>query len=142
VESAPRAYRLKVGNADLFRNSTEPGTPRVFPAASLRISSKEILEIGWLSPKPHIIVDAKSSKEQDCILACYALAFPPTAQTLTLHSGWALEISDHACARLLQRAPNDDLRAAAQQSALAFVAANASIVRPLIGTVQSIYLPA
>lgn len=25
-ESAPRAYRLKVGNADLFRNSTEPGT--------------------------------------------------------------------------------------------------------------------
>jgi len=26
VESAPRAYRLKVGNADLFRNSTEPGT--------------------------------------------------------------------------------------------------------------------
>jgi hypothetical protein len=30
VESAPRAYRLKVGNADLFRNSTEPGTsPRL-----------------------------------------------------------------------------------------------------------------
>jgi hypothetical protein len=26
VESAPRAYRLKVGNADLFKNSTEPGT--------------------------------------------------------------------------------------------------------------------
>ncbi|WFU45989.1 ABC transporter substrate binding protein (plasmid) [Bradyrhizobium sp. CB82] len=26
VESAPRAYRLKVGNADIFRNSTEPGT--------------------------------------------------------------------------------------------------------------------
>jgi hypothetical protein len=26
VESAPRAYRPKVGNADLFRNSTEPGT--------------------------------------------------------------------------------------------------------------------
>jgi hypothetical protein len=31
VESAPRAYRLKVGNADLFRNSTEPGTS---PAAA------------------------------------------------------------------------------------------------------------
>jgi hypothetical protein len=26
VESAPRAYRLKVGNAALLRNSTEPGT--------------------------------------------------------------------------------------------------------------------
>jgi hypothetical protein len=32
VESAPRAYWLKVGNADLFRNSTEPGTS---PAAAL-----------------------------------------------------------------------------------------------------------
>src|SRR6202022_1194368 len=32
VESAPRAYRLKVGNADLVRNSTEPGTsPREAP---------------------------------------------------------------------------------------------------------------
>ncbi|SCB53755.1 site-specific DNA-methyltransferase (adenine-specific) [Bradyrhizobium yuanmingense] len=30
VESAPRAYRLKVGNADLFRNSTEPGTSPVY----------------------------------------------------------------------------------------------------------------
>ena len=29
MESAPRAYRLKVGNADLFRNSTEPGTSPV-----------------------------------------------------------------------------------------------------------------
>jgi len=27
VESAPRAHRLKVGNADLLRNSTEPGHP-------------------------------------------------------------------------------------------------------------------
>jgi hypothetical protein len=32
VESAPRAYRLKVGNAHLFRNSTEPGT---IPRSSL-----------------------------------------------------------------------------------------------------------
>jgi len=34
VESAPRAYRLKVGNADLFRNSTEPGT---IPLISRRV---------------------------------------------------------------------------------------------------------
>jgi len=33
VESAPRAYRLKVGNADLFRNSTEPGTSPRNPMA-------------------------------------------------------------------------------------------------------------
>ncbi|WP_210164554.1 hypothetical protein, partial [Bradyrhizobium sp. Cp5.3] len=36
VESAPRAYRLKVGNADLFRNSTEPGTsPTIWMGLSL-----------------------------------------------------------------------------------------------------------
>jgi hypothetical protein len=114
---------------------------RCFPAARLRIAHKEILEISWLSPKPHIIVDSKSGEGQDCILACYALAFPPTAKTLTIHSGWSLEITDHACARLLQRSATD-LRAAAQQAALAFVAADASIVRPLIGRSTSIYLPA
>ncbi|UPT83877.1 hypothetical protein HAP41_0000026100 [Bradyrhizobium barranii subsp. apii] len=42
VESAPRAYRLKVGNADLFRNSTEPGTS---PGMGLHvIKGKEILD--------------------------------------------------------------------------------------------------
>jgi sarcosine oxidase gamma subunit len=115
---------------------------RVLPAATLRICDMEILEISWLSPKSHIIVDGKAGEDQDCLLACYALAFPPDAKTLTIHSGWALEISDHASARLLQRAPNDDLRAAAQQAALAFVAADASIVRPLIGTTTSVYLQA
>ncbi|WP_439360705.1 hypothetical protein [Bradyrhizobium sp. DASA03007] len=36
VESAPRAYRLKVGNADLFRNSTEPGTsPELLPVVGV-----------------------------------------------------------------------------------------------------------
>jgi hypothetical protein len=111
---------------------------RALPAASVEISHAEILELFWLSPKGPIIVDAKSGEGQDCLLACYAVAFPPDAKSLTLHSGWALEISDHACARLLQRAPNDDLPAAAQQAALAFVSADASIVRPLIGTAQSI----
>ncbi|WP_208867118.1 hypothetical protein, partial [Bradyrhizobium sp. AS23.2] len=33
VESAPRAYRLKVGNADLFRYSTEPGTSPTLPVS-------------------------------------------------------------------------------------------------------------
>jgi hypothetical protein len=115
---------------------------RVLPAATLRISNKEILEIFWLSPKGPIIVDAKSGEGQDCLLACFAVAFPPDAKTLTLHSGWALEISDHACGRYLQRAPNGDLRAAAKQAALAFVSADASTVRPLIGKPTSIYLTA
>jgi hypothetical protein len=55
VESAPRAYRLKVGNADLFRNSTEPGTsPR---RASRRLGSfisaaLLVLGLEFVSPDP------------------------------------------------------------------------------------------
>jgi hypothetical protein len=115
---------------------------RIFPAAILRISSKEILEIFWLSPKGPIIVDGVGGEEQNCVLACYAVAYPAGAKGMNLHSGWALEISDHACARLLQRSAHADLRAAAQQAALAFVAADAKVVTPLIGTSTSIYLPA
>src|SRR5439155_24741018 len=44
VESAPRAYRLKVGNADLFRNSTEPGTsPWEGTMDGHRIESLEVI---------------------------------------------------------------------------------------------------
>jgi hypothetical protein len=41
VESAPRAYRLKVGNADLFRNSTEPGTSPLGMNAELCLHSSD-----------------------------------------------------------------------------------------------------
>jgi hypothetical protein len=115
---------------------------RALPDATLRLCDGEILELFWLSPKPHIIVDGKAGEDQDCLLACYAVAFPAGPKGLTLHSGWALEISDHASARLLQRSAHADLRAAAQQAALAFVAADASTVSPLIGKPTSIYLPA
>jgi len=47
VESAPRAYRLKVGNADLFRNSTEPGTSPA--AAEWNDPSKPVTAVGSLS---------------------------------------------------------------------------------------------
>jgi hypothetical protein len=115
---------------------------RVLPAASVRLCDTEFLEIAWLSPKSHIIVDGKAGEDQNCVLACYAVVYPVPGIGITLHAAWATEIADHAAARLLQRAPNADLRTAAQQAALAFVAADASIVRPLIGTAQSIYLKA
>jgi hypothetical protein len=54
---------------------------------------------------------------------------------------WALEIADHAAARLLQRSDHADLRRAAETAALAFVAADAKVVTPLIGKPTSIYLP-
>jgi hypothetical protein len=115
---------------------------RALPAATLRLCDGEILELFWLSPKGPIIVDGRAGEEQDCLLACFAAAFPAGAKGLTLHSGWALEISDHASARLLQRSAHADLRTAAQQAALAFVAADAKVVTPLIGKPTSIYLPA
>jgi hypothetical protein len=115
---------------------------KALPAATLHLCDGEILEIFWLSPKGPIIVDGKAGEEQDCLLACYAVAFPAGAKGLTLHAGWALEISDHASARLLQRSAHADLRAAAQQAALAFVAADTKVVAPLIGKPTSIYLPA
>lgn len=51
-------------------------------------------------------------------------------------------MSDHACARLLQRAPETDLRSAILEAALAFAAADAKVVEPLIGTGTTVYLPA
>jgi hypothetical protein len=71
---------------------------QALPAATLRISDKEILEIFWLSPKGPIIVDGKAGEAQDCLLACFAVAYPAGPKGLTLHSGWALEIADHAAA--------------------------------------------
>jgi hypothetical protein len=44
--------------------------------------------------------------------------------------------------RLLQRAPNVDLRSAVFMAANSFLAANADAVRPQIGTDTSVYLPA
>jgi hypothetical protein len=61
---------------------------------------------------------------------------------MSLNAAWSLEIFEHARARLLQRAPDADLRAAAFEAALAFAAADAKTVEPLISTATSIFLPA
>jgi hypothetical protein len=63
-------------------------------------------------------------------------------KTLTLHSTWALEIADHASARLLQRSPETDLPSAILESAQAFAASDAGSVAPLISSPATIYLPA
>jgi len=47
VESAPRAYRLKVGNADLFRNSTEPGTSPTGMVRSVK-EDKSSIPTRWI----------------------------------------------------------------------------------------------
>jgi hypothetical protein len=57
VESAPRAYRLKVGNADLFRNSTEPGTSPAIGFTGIS-SMAEALQI-------RLETDASASQEDE-----------------------------------------------------------------------------
>ncbi|WP_210164125.1 hypothetical protein, partial [Bradyrhizobium sp. th.b2] len=59
VESAPRAYRLKVGNADLFRNSTEPGTSPMTVAELVAL----------LLTKPQDLPVAYSLCSEQCLLS-------------------------------------------------------------------------
>jgi hypothetical protein len=117
---------------------------RALPAAELRIAHREILEIAWLSPKYRpIIIGGAAGEQQNCILCCFALAYQPLPGiALSLHASWALEITDHAAARLLQRSPAADFRDAVLEAALAFAAADAAAIKPLVGTGASIYLPA
>jgi hypothetical protein len=55
VESAPRAYRLKVGNADLFRNSTEPGTIPAWAALYLALHSCMVNALADVPHKPSAV---------------------------------------------------------------------------------------
>jgi hypothetical protein len=56
-----------------------------------------MIEVSWLSPKPPLIVGGEAGEQQDCLLACSALAYQsPGSHALRIHAGWALEISDHA----------------------------------------------
>jgi hypothetical protein len=112
------------------------------PGANIRISHKDILEISWLSPKRAILADPQHHGEtQDCTLVCFMIAWPPTPRTIQAHSAWALEVSDHAAARMLQRVPTADLRSALFDAGLTFVTADANTMARLIGTQTSIYLP-
>jgi hypothetical protein len=116
---------------------------RLLPGANVKVSFKDILEISWLSPKQAILADPQHhGEQQDCVLVCFLLAWPPTPRTIQAHSAWAAEIPDHAAARLLQRVPTADLRAALFEAGLAFLAAEADTLVPLVGTETSIYLPA
>jgi hypothetical protein len=118
---------------------------RRLPGANIRIAHthRSIVEISWLSPRLGLFAAPQNPNEQQpCTLVCYTAVWPPTRDTLRMHSGWAAEIPDHALARLLQRAPDADIRAALFAAANAFVAADADIVAKLINRPVGIYLPA
>jgi hypothetical protein len=115
---------------------------RTLPGAHAKISFKNILEIAWLSPTAPIIANPVGGEAQDCILACFLVAWPPTPQCLQCHRAWALEVPDHAAARLLQRAPETDLRTALFEASLAFLSADAAAVTPHVGAGSTVYIPA
>jgi len=112
------------------------------PGANIRISHKDVLEISWLTPTKSIVLDPKGSENQDVILCCFLLAWPPAPKALQVHRAWAVEIPDHASGRLLQRDPQVDLRSALFEAGLNFLAADASAVAPHVGENRSIYLTA
>jgi hypothetical protein len=60
-------------------------------------------------------------------------------RSVTCHSAWAAEVPDHAAARFLQRAAKADLRDALFAAGLAFLAADAATVVPLVGQDTSMY---
>jgi len=109
---------------------------RALPGAEIAVSHKNILECCWLSPSSAIIADARRGEAQDCLLANYLLAHLDF-HAWSLRAAWALEISDHAASRFLQRAHKGDLRLAALSAARAFAAADAASVP----TRTTIYLP-
>ena len=118
---------------------------RLLPGANVKLSFKDILEVSWLSPKPAILANPEHhGEQQDCLLVCYLVAFQPTPHSVTCHSAWAAEIPDHAAARFCQRASASkvDLRDGLFAAGLAFLAAEAETVVPLVGQDTSIYLPA
>jgi len=71
VESAPRAYRLKVGNADLFRNSTEPGTSPWVPVVVVFVTVLGVVDVAS-TPTPK---NGKCTLTKRTILPDEALAF-------------------------------------------------------------------
>jgi hypothetical protein len=117
----------------------------LLPGANVQIAgtNRKVVEISWLSPMPPILADPQHPGEQQpCILVCYLAAYPTSARAITAHSGWALEVPDHAAARFLQRTTTGDLRNSLFAAGLNFLAADAERVVPLVGTGTSIYLKA
>jgi len=108
---------------------------RALPGAEVAVSYKDIVECCWLSPSSAIIADPQRGEAQDCLLANYLLAHPDF-HIWSMRAAWALEISDHAASRFLQRSQKADLRLAALSAARTFAAADAASV-----PTKTIYLP-
>ena len=108
------------------------------------IGKKDFIEIRWLAPCEHVIAAARHPRDlQDCIICNVLLAWrKPSARNAEVWAGWLTEIPDHAAARLIERAPNVDLRVCLFEAAAAFAAADAQAVLGKFNAGISIYLPA
>jgi hypothetical protein len=101
---------------------------RALPDALLRIANNNTLEIRWLTPRRHLIVNPVGGEAQDCILASFVLAWPVHRRDVGMWSAWAAEFPDHACARFLQRSDSNDLKAALLAAGQAFMVADAGVL--------------
>jgi hypothetical protein len=140
---AQRLFGSLVKRRGIARQRELSRLRQALPDVTVRLPRKDVVELDWLSPKPPLIVGGEAGEQQDCLLACSALAYQsPDSGALRIHAGWSLEITDHAAGRFFQRSTNPDLRAAAQEAATAFAAADATVVEPIVGESDTIYLPA
>jgi hypothetical protein len=117
---------------------------RTFSGAVVKIVDGEILEISWIAPSPPVILDPKNpAEQQECLLCCYAVAWPTPPFGIRLRSAWSLEVPDHAAGRYLQRiGENADLKSALFEAANWFYSADMTAVKPHVGRGTDIYLPA
>jgi hypothetical protein len=110
----------------------------------VKIVDGEILEISWIAPSPPVILDPKNpAEQQECLLCCYAVAWPTPPFGIRLCSPWSLEVPDRAAGRYLQRiGENADLKSALFEAANWFYSADMTAVKPHVGRGTDIYLPA
>jgi hypothetical protein len=149
IESAladPGARQLFRGGL-LKRNPTGRGRAlaklrRAFAGAAVS-DDEATIEVVWVAPSEPLIAKARTPGEkQDCLLLCLALAWTPTRSAVQFWRGIVLEVSDHAAARLLQRAPNANAHNCLHEAGAAFMAADAREIIKAAANRRAIFLPA
>jgi hypothetical protein len=103
--------------------------------------TKDCIEVRWLAPREHLIVDTEHPGELQSGICCHiALLWREPDGAVTFHLNYLLETPDHAVARFLQRAPAADLQAALFEAASSFTAADEQDVSFALVKRETIYL--
>jgi hypothetical protein len=96
----------------------------------------------WLDPRGAMLLDPRDEGEsQDAILVRYGLAWVVRKRDLVAYEAFTLEAPDHALARMLQRAPGTDIKAALHQAHHHMFQASAQAVSRHVEEQTRLYLP-